>query len=87
MSVDAKYLHFPKDIDNVPHRKLLNKVGASGLRLYVLACTRDWQIGRRQGVGIMGHFQMAIGNQQCSTGVDVVSATYHVHLDDGSDDL
>lgn len=43
-----------KDFEKVPHARLLNKIGAAGVRGKVPAWMEDWLAGRRQRVRIKG---------------------------------
>ncbi|MEW8548045.1 MAG: reverse transcriptase family protein, partial [Candidatus Thiodiazotropha sp.] len=53
-SWDTVYLDFAKAFDSVPHKRLLHKISAYGIRGPVLSWIKDFLTGRRQYVSIKG---------------------------------
>jgi len=64
--VELIYLDFKKAFDKVPHKRLLNKLKAHGVKGKILALMEDWLTCRRQRVGIKGSFS---GWQMVTRGV------------------
>ena len=52
--VDAIYLDFAKAFDSVPHKRLVNKMSAYGIKGNVLSWITDFLVGRRQRVSVNG---------------------------------
>ena len=53
-TIDVAYLDFAKAFDTVPHQRLLIKLVAYGVQGKVLEWIRQFLVGRRQRVGVMG---------------------------------
>ena len=53
-AVDAIYLDFAKAFDSVPHHRLLFKLESLGIESCVLTWIKDFLVGRRQRVCIVG---------------------------------
>ena len=53
-SVDVIYLDFQKAFDKVPHKRLLSKIHAHGVRGNIHRWLKDWLSGRKQRVVING---------------------------------
>jgi len=62
--VDIIYLDFQKAFDKVPHKRLLHKLTAHGIRGELLLWIENWLSGRKQRVTL---------NVQCSSWKDVLS--------------
>jgi hypothetical protein len=55
-AVDIVYLDFAKAFDKVPHKRLIAKLSAAGIRGSVLSWISDWLTDRRQRVVISGKY-------------------------------
>ena len=53
--LDVAYCDFSKAFDSVPHRRLLNKLKAHGIRGHVLDWVEDFLTGRQQRVAVEGN--------------------------------
>ena len=53
-AVDIIYLDFQKDFDKVPHKRLLSKLKAHGIRGNILKWIENWLTDRKQRVVING---------------------------------
>jgi len=60
----SNFLDFQKAFDKVPHKRLLHKVAAHGIRGELLLWIENWLSGRKQRVTLNG---------QCSSWKDVLS--------------
>jgi ribonucleases P/MRP protein subunit RPP40 len=63
-AVDVIYLDFAKAFDKVPHQRLFKKLASHGIGGKVNIWIKNWLTGRRQKVGLQGHYS------ECS---DVIS--------------
>jgi retron-type reverse transcriptase len=55
-AVDIVYLDFAKAFDKVPHKRLIAKLSAAGIRGSVLSWISDWLTDRKQKVVISGKY-------------------------------
>ena len=62
--MDIIYLDFQKAFDKVPHKRLLHKLTAHGIRGELLLWMENWLSGQKQRVTLNG---------QCSSWKDVLS--------------
>lgn len=72
LPVDVIYAYFAKTFDKVPHRRLLLKLHAYGIRDQLLGWIGDWLSGRKQRV----HLGMVSGNQRSSTRLCTGTASF-----------